>query len=104
MPTIEVSDETLEKIKDQLGSDYQVESIENMDDLVGNKLAFQCARYIYYGKIEAVNSTYIELSEAQTVFNTGEFSAKEPGDSQDMPKKKLYIMRQSIESFYPVRW
>ena len=104
MPTIEVSDETLEKIKDQLGDDFEPIEVNGMEDLVGKKWAFQCARYIYFGKVEKVNSTFIELSEAETVFDTGEYSAKEADDSQEMPKKKVLVMRQSIESIYPTRW
>lgn len=101
--TIEISEETFERIKDQLAGEEVIE-VENMDSLVGKKWAFQCARYIYYGKVEQVNSAFIELSEAQTVFDTGDYSANEADDAQDMPKKKVLVMRQAIESIYPVRW
>ena len=101
--TIEVSEDTFEKIKDQLAEEEVIE-VENMDSLVGKKWAFQCARYIYFGKVEQVNNTFIELSEAQTVFDTGEYSAKEASDSQEMPKKKVLVMRNAIESIYPTRW
>jgi hypothetical protein len=101
--TIEISDETFEKIKDQLAEEEVIE-VENMDSLVGKKWAFQCARYIYFGKVKQVNNTFIELEEAQTVFETGDYSAKEASDAQDMPKNRVLVMRQAIESVYPVRW
>ena len=82
--TIEISDETFEKIKDQLAEEEVIE-VENMDSLVGKKWAFQCARYIYFGKVKQVNNTFIELE-------------------QDMPKNRVLVMRQAIESVYPVRW
>lgn len=101
--TLEISDETYEKIKSQL-SEEEVIEVNGMEDLVGKKWAFQCARYIYFGKVKSVNSTFIELDEAQVVFDTGEYSNTSPSDAQDLPKKKAMVMRQSIEAIYPVKW
>jgi hypothetical protein len=99
----EVSEEVAEKI-DELVSGEDSTEVESFDDFVGKKLAFQCARYIYFGKVEKVNSVFIELSEAQIVFDTGEFSDKSASDAQNLPKKKVYLLRQSIESCYPTLW
>ena len=99
--TIEISDETFEKIKDQLGEDTQ--EIETLDDLVGQKYAFQCARYIYFGKVKTINAIYIELTNASIVYNTGELKAKDAGDKQELPSN-LFIMRNAIESFYQPKW
>ena len=54
--TIEVSDETFEKIKDQLQEDVQ--EIESLDELIGKTYLFQCARYIYHGKVKTITPTY----------------------------------------------
>lgn len=99
--TIEVSDEMFEIIKDQIGGDVQ--EIETLDDLVGKKYAFQCARYIYHGKVKTVNSTYIELTDASVVYETGELKAKEASDKQELPSN-LFIMRNAIENFYKPKW
>lgn len=104
MPILEISDETLAKIKGQLGEDLELKSIESMDDLIGEKLAFQCARYIYYGKVERVNQSYIKLSQAQVIFETGDYSRSSPDSGEVAPRGEMYVMRQAIESFYPVRW
>ena len=101
--TLEVSDETYDKIKNQLGEDEVIE-VNGMEDLVGKKWAFQCARYIYFGRVKSVNSTFIELDEAQIVFDTGEFSNTIPDDVQDLPKKKTLLMRQSVEAIFPTKW
>jgi len=101
--SFDISDEIKDKI-DELLEEDECEEIDSLSDFVGKKMAFQCARYIYFGKIEKVNDTFIELSEAQTIFETGEFSAKTAQDAQDMPKSKMYLMRQSIESIYPTNW
>ena len=75
-----------------------------MKKLIGKKLAFQCARYIYYGKVKDMTQDYIELDEAQVIFETGKFKNSKADDAQDLPKNKLYVMRQAVESIYPTRW
>jgi len=103
MRTLEVSEETYEKIKDQVGLD-EVEEVEDITELEGKKYAFQCARYIYYGKVKNVNPSWVELDEASVVFDTGNYSDTSAEDIQELPKKKAYVMRQSIEAIYPTRW
>ena len=99
----EVSEEIAEKI-DELIDEEEVIEVESFEDFVGKKLAFQCARYIYFGKVVKVNSVFIELEDAQIVFDTGEFSAKSASDAQNLPKEKVYLMRQSIETIFPTLW
>ena len=99
--TIEVSDETYKKIKSQLDED--VKEIKNLDELVGETFCFQCARYIYHGKVKNVNSDYIELENAGVVFETGEYSSSSPSDRQELPNG-VFVMRESIESFYKLNW
>lgn len=103
MPTIEISESTLEKIKDQLGGELEIKEISNLDDLVGETYLFQCARYIYHGKVKSVNTTYIELENAGVVFETGEYDSKEPNDRQKLPHN-AFVMRQSIEAFFKMKW
>jgi len=102
MPTLEVSQETYEKIKDQLGEEEVLE-IENLDDLIGKKFAFQCARYIYFGKVKKVNATYIELKNANIVYETGELKNNSPSDIQELPSN-VFVMRNAIESMWIPKW
>ena len=99
--TIEVSDETFDKIKNQLGEDFQ--EIENLDDLIGKTYLFQCARYIYHGKVKSINANYIELTKAGIVYETGELKASSPQDKQEFPSN-VYVMRNAIESFWSPKW
>lgn len=101
--TLEVSDETYDKIKSQLSNDEVIE-VNGMEDLVGKKWAFQCARYIYFGKVKSVNSAFIEIDEAQIVYDTGEWSSAEIKDAQKSPKGKIFLMRQSVECIIPTLW
>ena len=103
MPTLEVSEETLEKIKDQLGEELEIKEVNNLEDLLGETYLFQCARYIYHGKVKAINSDFITLEKAGIVFETGEYSDKSPKDLQELPND-VKVMRQSIEAFYKLKW
>ena len=100
--TITVSEETYNKIKDQLLVSEQKE-IANMDDLIGETYCFQCARYIYHGEVEKVNSDFITLKNAGVVFDTGAYDANKCPDKQDLPNG-CKVMRASIESFYKLKW
>ena len=102
MRTIKISDKTFEKIKDQIGED-KIKELENLDDLMGETYLFQCARYIYHGKVKKVTADYIELEDAGVVFETGDYSNKEPKDRQELPHN-VFVMRQSIEAFYKMKW
>jgi len=100
--TLEISDETYEKIKSQLTAE-ETKEIKNLDDLVGETYCFQCARYIYHGKVKSVNSDYIELTKAGVVFETGDYSNSSPSDRQAL-SNNVFVMRGSIEAFYKMNW
>lgn len=74
-----------------------------IENLVGEIFLFQCARYIYHGKVKSVNADFIELEDAGIVFETGEYSAKEAEDRQELPHG-VVIARDSLESFYKLNW
>ncbi|MCP4668233.1 MAG: hypothetical protein GY849_17945, partial [Deltaproteobacteria bacterium] len=103
MPKIEISEETLKKIKDQLGEDVKLKEINSMEELIGEISCFQCARYIYHGEVEKVNEEFIVLKNASIVFDTGSYDSDEPDDKQNLPNG-VKVMRQSIESFFKLNW
>lgn len=103
MPHIEVSEETLQKIKEQFGGELEIKEINNLEDLIGETYLFQCARYIYHGKVKSVNSDYIELEDAGVVFETGSYDSNSPEDRQALPHN-VFVLRASIESFYKLKW
>jgi len=103
MPTLEVSEETLKKIRDQLGEELEIKEVKDMEDLIGETYLFQCARYLYHGKVKDVNSTFITLEDSGVVFETGAYDSKQPEDLQKLPYD-VKVMRQSIESFCKMKW
>lgn len=69
--TIEVSDETWEKIKDQVGSDFK--EIQNYEDLVGQKVFFRTVTYAAVGEIKKIVGRFVHLKSASWVPDTGRF-------------------------------
>lgn len=102
MPTLEISEEIFEKIKSQIPNE-ELKEINNLEDLIGQTYVFQCARYIYHGKVKSVNSTYIELENASVIFNTGDYNSTEAEDKQALPNN-CFVFRQSIEAFFKLKW
>lgn len=100
----DVDEATNDAIKKLVEEGTSIEVVDSLNDLIGSKFAFQCARYIYFGKVKKVNEVFIELSDAQTVFDTGAYSSTSASDAQEMPKGKTFVMRQSIEAIYPTKW
>ena len=84
-------------------SNKNMTTIKNFDNLVGKTYAFQCARYIYHGKVELVNETYIELTKAGIVYETGELKASKAEDRKELPSN-VFVMKNAIESFYSPKW
>lgn len=102
MKTIKVSDETWEKIKDQVTAE-EMKPVKELEDLVGQVYTFWCARYIYHGKVKAVNSTFITLEDAAIVYDTGALNAMKPADMQELPKG-CQIVWSAVESFMALKW
>lgn len=98
----EVSEDILEQIEELINGEKTVE-IDSMDDLVGQKYLFQCARYSYHGKVKSVTPDYIELTDCGVVFNTGSYDSKTPEDREETPNN-IFVMRQSIETFFKLKW
>ena len=61
MPQIEVSEETLEKIREQLGDDFNPVELDSLDDMVGQKWFFRTVTYHLVGKITKRIGNFFQL-------------------------------------------
>lgn len=73
MPTLEVSEETLAKIKEQLGVD-SFKEIQNYEDLVGNNIFFRTVTYHALGEVKKIVGRFVHLKNASWIADTGRFS------------------------------
>lgn len=70
--TIKVSDETYEKIKEQLKEEEKMEW-SSYEDLVGKKLFIRTVTFHWVGKVEKVNGSILQLSNASWIADSGRF-------------------------------
>ena len=73
MKTIEVSEETYEKIKTQLKDDEKLD-ISELEDLIGKKWFFRTVTYHLVGKVEKMIGSFLQLSNASWVADSGRFT------------------------------
>ena len=102
--TIEVSDETFAKIKDQLGEDCY-KDITSLQDMVGEKFYFRTVTYHLTGRVKKVIGSILELENAAWIADSGRFmnAIKEGKLSEVEPVGRAYINIQSVTDFFPWR-
>lgn len=67
--------------------------------LIGERITMWCLDgFIYTGKLEGVNATFIKLVNAAQVFETGPFNTKEWKDAQALPNP-VYIPSNAYGPF-----
>jgi hypothetical protein len=95
MPTIEVSDETYEKIKDQLFA------LENLDGFIGKKFFFRTVTYHIIGRVTARIGMILELESASWVADSGRFmnAIKEGTLNEVEPLGKWFVNLDTVTDF-----
>lgn len=102
MPTLEVSEETLQKIKDQLGLD-SFKEINNYEDLVGQKFFFRTVTYFLTGEVKKIVGRFVYLKNAAVIFDTGRFmEAIKNGTLNEVePVGGAFVNMDSVTDFFP---
>ena len=100
--TIEVSDETYSKIKDQLTADELID-ISILDDLVGQKLFIRTVTYHMTGRVVKRMGAFIQLEEASWIADSGRFSdAIKKGELDEVePVGTAWVNLSSVVDFFP---
>lgn len=100
--TIEISDESYEKIKDQLLADELVD-ISTLDDLVGQKLFIRTVTYHMTGKVVNRMGAFIQLENAAWIADSGKFSTaiKEGALSEVEYVGAMWVNLSSVVDFFP---
>lgn len=100
--TIEVSEETYQKIKEQLG-EGDLKEIQSLQDMVGEKYFFRTVTYHLTGKVKKIIGSIIELENAAWIANSGRFmQAIKNGELEEVePVGQAYININSVTDFFP---
>lgn len=72
MKTLNISDETYEKIKDQLLVD-EIIDVDNYDDFIGKKMFFRTVTYHMIGKVKKIIGDFLQLENASWIADSGRF-------------------------------
>ena len=99
--TIEISEETFERLKDQLGDDCK--EIASLDDMVGEKFYFRTVTYHLTGRVKRVMGQILELENAAWIADSGRFmnAIKEGKLNEVEPVGRAYINIASTTDFFP---
>ena len=102
MPTIEVSDETYEKIKDQLPQEEQPD-VSDLDDLIGKKWFFRTVTYHMTGRVVGRIGTILQLKDAAWIASSGRFSdAIKTGELDEVePVGDWFVNLATVTDFGP---
>lgn len=71
---------------------------EGLEGLLGQRVTFFCAAYIYTGELVGVNATCVKLYDAAIVYETGDLTEKAWKDAQKLPDD-WYVQLSAVESF-----
>ena len=100
--TIEVSDETYEKIKTQLGEE-SFKEIQSLKDMVGEKYYFRAVTYHLTGRVTKVIGSILELENAAWIADSGRFmqAIKEGKLNEVEPVGRAYVNIDTVTDFFP---
>lgn len=100
--TLEISDETYEKIKEQLQADELID-VSSLDDLVGKKFFIRTVTYFMVGEVTKRMGAFIELKDASWIADTGRFSnAIKDGELSEVePVGVAWVNLSSVVDFFP---
>ena len=74
---------------------------EGINSFQGQSVMLFCSNYIYAGTVAEVTASYVKLTEAQIVYETGAFTDVGYKDVQALPTSTWFVKTQAIESFGP---
>ena len=100
--TIEVSEETYEKIKEQIGGD-SFKEIQSLKDMVGEKYYFRTVTYHLTGRVKKVIGNLLELENAAWIADSGRFmnAIKEGKLNEVEPVGRAYINIDTVTDIFP---
>lgn len=100
--TLEISDETYEKIKDQLlaGEERDVNSYE---DLVGGKYYFRTVTYHTTGEVQKIVGRFALLKNAAWIADSGRFmeAIKNGALNEVEPVGTAFVNLDTVVDFFP---
>ena len=105
MRQIKISDETYEKIKDQL-LENEGKNINNFADMIGGKYFFRTVTYFVLGRVKKQVGQFFELEDASWIPDTGRFMdfLKDGKLEEVEPTGKHFVNIETVVDFFEWRF
>ena len=102
---LEVSDETYEKIREQLG-ESEIFEVSSYDDLIGKQFFFRTVTYHMVGKVVKIVGKFAQLEKASWIADSGRFSqaVKTGSFSEVEPVGTCWVNLDSVTDFFPANY
>ena len=102
MKTLEISEDTYEKIKDQLAEEETID-ITELDDLIGGKFFFRTVTYHLTGKVKKRMGSFLQLENTAWVADSGRFqqAIKDGKLNEVEPVGNAWINLSTVIDFFP---
>lgn len=101
--TLEISDETYEKIKQQLQEEEKID-ISSLENLVGKSWLFRTVTYHILGKVECKIGKWLKIKNASWVADSGRFMnfIKDgiQSNSEIEPVGDMFLNLDSVTDFF----
>ena len=104
--TLEVSDETYERIKEQLKEEEKVD-LKSYGDLIGRKVYLRTVTYHLVGEVtEIAFGKFVQLKNASWVADSGRFmqAIKDGTLNEVEPVGIAFVNLDTVTDFYIVKW
>ncbi|MCP5056890.1 MAG: hypothetical protein GY937_09220 [bacterium] len=100
--TIEVSEDTYQKIKEQF-SEVEVLDINSLGDMVGKSFFFRTVTYHQVGRVVKVVGNLVQLEEASWVADSGRFmqAIKEGKLNEVEPVGSMFVSMAAVVDICP---
>ena len=102
MKTLNISEETYNKIREQLKEDERGE-INSFSDLVGKSYFFRTVTYHLVGKVKKQIGSFLELENAAWIADSGRFMnfLKDGTANEVEPVGIAYVNIETVTDFFP---
>lgn len=101
--TIQVSDETWEKIKDQVGADESSWEVSELEHFIGKKLFIRTVTYHLTGEVDKMVGRMFHLKKAAWIADSGRFmDAIKTGKLNEVePVGECWVNIDTIVDIFP---
>ena len=103
--TLEISDETYERIKTQLLEDEKID-ISSYDEMIGHNFFFRTVTYHLVGKVTKRIGNFFQLEQASWIADSGRFMdfIKNGEVNEVEPVGTCFVNLESVTDMFPIKW